>query len=60
MLEDDPFSSKKAIARELSIHPSTVKRKLTENLGMRKVSFKWIPHKLTDLQKAARVEMSQT
>jgi transposase len=55
ILKDKPFASQKAMARELSIRPSAMKRLLTEDLGMRKVSFKWIPHKLTDLQKGVRV-----
>jgi transposase len=32
--QDNPFASQKAIAREPTIHPSTVKRILTEDLGM--------------------------
>jgi hypothetical protein len=58
ILVDDPYLSQKAIAWILSIHPTTVERILLEELSLRKVNFKWIPHHLNERQKQERARLS--
>jgi hypothetical protein len=58
LLVDDPYLSQKTIAGILSIHQATVKRILLEELSLRKVNFKWIPHHLNERQKQERVHPS--
>jgi len=44
----------------LSLHYPSIKTILHEKLGLRKISARWVPHKLTDEQKRKRVEFCQT
>jgi histone-lysine N-methyltransferase SETMAR len=59
LIESEGYLSQKKIAHILGLHPNTVKHILCEDLKMRKVNFKWVPHSLSDSQKAARVQISQ-
>jgi histone-lysine N-methyltransferase SETMAR len=58
LLTDDPYFSQKMIATILSISPTTVKKILLEDLSLRKINFKWIPHRLSDDQQQERVRLS--
>jgi hypothetical protein len=58
LLIDDPYLSQKMIAMILSISSTTVKKILLEDLSLRKVNFKWIPHRLSDDQMQERVRLS--
>jgi hypothetical protein len=58
LLVDDPYLSQKAIARILSIHQPTIEWTLLEEFSLRKVNFKWIPHRLNEGQKQERVRFS--
>jgi histone-lysine N-methyltransferase SETMAR len=57
LLTDDPYLSQKMIATILSISSTTVKKIFLEDLSLRKVNFKWIPHRLSDDQKQERVRL---
>jgi histone-lysine N-methyltransferase SETMAR len=46
------------IATILSISSTTMTKILLEDLSLRKVNFKWIPHRLSDDQKQERVRLS--
>ena len=52
-------TSIKEIAHESGISTGNVERILTIDLQMRKLCARWIPHKLTDSQRLARLKMSQ-
>jgi hypothetical protein len=41
------------------IHHKTETRMLRDDLSMRKVKFKWVPHALDSSQKAVRVQVSR-
>ena len=58
MIEENPSLSCKFIAKKLDIGWGTVKKILIEELGLKKVNMKWIPHTLNDDQKAKRKEDS--
>ena len=60
MLDEEPYLSQKKIANRLGIHPATAKRVLREELGLVRVTFRWIPYKLNDDQKLKRVELSKS
>jgi hypothetical protein len=55
LIEGEGYLSQKKIAQMLGIHHETVKRILRNDLNMRKVNFKWVPHALNSSQKAVRV-----
>jgi hypothetical protein len=55
---DDPYLSQKVIAGILSIHRTTLKLILLEELSLGKVNFKEIPHHLNEGQKQERVRLS--
>jgi histone-lysine N-methyltransferase SETMAR len=59
LIESEGFLSQKQIGHMLGFHHDTVKRILCEDLQMRKVNCKWIPHTLSSSQKAARVQVSK-
>jgi histone-lysine N-methyltransferase SETMAR len=59
LIEGEGYLSQKKIAQILSMHHETVKSILREDLNMRKVNFKWLPHMLNASQKASRVEVSR-
>jgi hypothetical protein len=57
-LSKNSYLSQRRITSILSIHQSTVKHILREDLSLWKVKFKWIPHLLDDHQKSERVQLS--
>jgi hypothetical protein len=59
LLNDEPFSSTRDLARQLAVTKEVVKRDLQEVLGFHKLSLKWVPNVLSAEQKAARVQMSR-
>jgi histone-lysine N-methyltransferase SETMAR len=59
LIESEPFLSQKRIAGRLNLHQATVKTILCDELNMRKVNFKWIPHTLSAAQKLMRVALSE-
>jgi len=56
----EPKSSVRCIADSLQLGKDTVHRILTEELLFRKVCSVWIPHQLTEDNKAARVTCAQS
>lgn len=59
LIDEFPFASCRYIARIAKIDKNTVKRILTEDLNMRKLCCHWVPHDLTEIQKANRVKQSK-
>jgi len=57
-LDDQPFASVRTIASELGYSRGTVFRALTQDLGFHKFVSKWVPHRLSDHNKAERVRLS--
>jgi histone-lysine N-methyltransferase SETMAR len=57
-LEKQPHSSSREIGKAL-YSPWTTILLVLNNLGLRFFSPRWIPHRLSDAQKADRVEVSQ-
>jgi hypothetical protein len=55
VLSQRPFSSAKYIAAQLRANHELVERILTEVLGMRTLSLRWILHERTAAQRAQRV-----
>ena len=60
ILHQDPYASARMIAKKLRISPSTVTSHLTNNLRMKNVFLRWVPHHLTTQQKLKRVEMAKS
>jgi len=60
ILDDEPFKSQKKIARILNVHHSVIHRILTDVMGLTRVNFRWIPHRLEEHQKLNRVELSKS
>lgn len=64
LLEDivieDPHSSVADIASQCGISVGSAHQILVENLRMRKICERWVPHTLSSAQKAERVELSQS
>jgi hypothetical protein len=58
LLANNICLSNKRIACILGIHQNIVKRVLPEDLSIRKVNFKWIPHLFDDDEKLKRVRLS--
>ncbi|CAH1962388.1 unnamed protein product [Acanthoscelides obtectus] len=60
-LSDDPMvgAPKTAIEASLKISETSIQKILHEELGVRKLVSRWIPHLLTEEQKAARVNWCQ-
>jgi histone-lysine N-methyltransferase SETMAR len=56
---EEPFSSTRHIAAQLRLSRKSVKRTLVSVLGMRKFSFRWVPHDLTEFQNAQSVKNSR-
>jgi hypothetical protein len=50
-LESGFDTSQKRLSERLNLHQNIVHRILTEELGLCKANFKWIPHSLTESQK---------
>jgi hypothetical protein len=59
LLNDQPFSSTRDLARQLAVIKDVVKRDLQEVLGFHELNLKWVPNVLSAEQKAARVQMSR-
>jgi hypothetical protein len=57
-LEMMPFASIRQIAKMAFIPPTTVFRRLTKSLHFVLKQLRWVPHKLSDLQKQDPVIMS--
>lgn len=60
LLEENPFFSQKKIAKTLEVDQRTIHHILSENLGLTRVNFRWIPYSLNDTQKESRVTISKT
>jgi hypothetical protein len=58
LLESELYISQKTLSRRLNLHHDTVHRILTEEFGLGKVNFNWIPHSLTESHKQKRVRIS--
>ena len=54
VLTDYPFSSVRSIAEVLKEPRSTIYEHLTESLGLKNYSLKWVPHELTCVMKQKR------
>ena len=59
IVDEYPHCSIKDIAYESGISTGSVERILTIDLQMRKLCARWIPHKLTESQRLARLKMSK-
>jgi hypothetical protein len=55
-----PFASARVIAQHFLTRVLTIEDILQRELGMRKFSWRWVPHFLSPAQKVARVEASKT
>ncbi len=58
-LEVEPYASTISIAKAFHVTKETIKRNLIDGLGYKKYASRWIPHELTNEQKAKRVEDSK-
>jgi predicted XRE-type DNA-binding protein len=54
LIEHEPYLSQKTIASRLGIHHERVKRISKHELDLVKMSFLWVPHLLTELQKSSK------
>jgi hypothetical protein len=59
LLNDEPFSSTRHLARQLAVTKKVVKGNMQEVLGFHKFSLKWVPNMLSAEQKIARARMSR-
>jgi len=59
ILTEDAYRSAKSIAEEIGIEHETVTNNKKNDIGMKKVNFKWIPHSLTIDQKLQCVAMAK-
>lgn len=59
ILNEDPFASARMIAKKLGLAVSTVTSHLKNNMNMKNIYLRWVPHILNDDQKRLRVEMSK-
>jgi len=58
-IKNHPKSSLKFIQIELNISKTSIYRILTEHLGLQKVCARFVPHKLTGVQKLLRIQHSK-
>ena len=58
-LQDQPFSSLRAIALALDIPKSTVENIVKCSLGLKHFNLRWVPHELSPYQKAERVRIAR-
>ena len=59
VIDEYPFASCRYVAHIVNIDKNTVKRILTEDLRMKKLCCHWVPHDLSEIQKAHRVQQSK-
>jgi len=57
MLKEDRRLTIRHIAKTIDSHVITVHRIVSDDLGMKKVSARWVPRMLTDEQKQNRVDV---
>jgi histone-lysine N-methyltransferase SETMAR len=57
-LQKSPFASPHVIAKHFLLNAHTVKEILERELGMKKLSRRWVPHSLSPAQKVAHVDTS--
>jgi hypothetical protein len=57
-LTKDPHLSTRKIAKALNLSSTTVGKHLMKSLGMKCYHMRWVPHTLTEAQKAKRREMA--
>jgi len=57
-IKNQPKSSLKFMEIELNISKTSIYRILNEHLGLQKVCARFVPHKLTDVQKLLRIQDS--
>ena len=58
LIEEDACYTVQGIEELSSIHSSSVLKILCEQLGLRKICARWLPHLLTDKQKQSRVRLA--
>jgi histone-lysine N-methyltransferase SETMAR len=59
LVEDDRRKSCEEIAHEASMSAASVFRIVPQTLQKRKVAAKWVPHQLSEEQKAARKRVAE-
>lgn len=59
MITEDPHCTYSAIQTTLGIGSAAVSKILHEELRMRKIVCRWVPHQLTEFQKSERVRISK-
>ena len=59
LLEEDRRKSCEEIVHEANMSTASVFRIVTQTLQKRKVTSKWVPHKLSEEQKAARKRVAE-
>jgi hypothetical protein len=57
-LEEFPFANVSLIAQYFGLSKPTIKDIIERELGLRRFSRKWLPHSLSESQKADRVAMA--
>jgi hypothetical protein len=58
-LDENPFASVRQLSRLTHIPATTVHHRLTESLGFPARHLRWVPHALSEEQRAQRVELSR-
>ena len=58
LIEEDTRYTMQEIEELSGIHSSSVLKILREQLGLRKICARWVPHLLTDEQKQSRVRLA--
>jgi hypothetical protein len=59
-LSHEPYLSARLLAKRLASNVHTIKTILTRDLGMKKVTWRWIPYELNSANKVQRVAKSKT
>jgi histone-lysine N-methyltransferase SETMAR len=59
LLEEDQHKSCEETAHEANMSTTSVFRIVTQTLQKRKVAAKWVPHRLSEEQKAARKRVAE-
>ena len=58
-IDEDPNASIREVSSDMGVSVGTIHKVLHEDLGLRKISARWVPHVLTDEQKSNRVKCAQ-